>query len=140
MPCDYKLYAPDWKQIRAAILERSRQKCENCGVSNGAFIFRSVNFSSWYDPTQDAYFSYPSGEPEPDWYVAECREKGVTIVLTIAHANHDIQDNRDSNLFSWCQLCHLRYDAAHHAANAAKTRLAKKAAGSLFEEATNAKT
>lgn len=134
MPCDYKNYAPDWKQIRAAILERSQQKCERCGVPNGAFIFRSVDFSSWYDAEQDACFTYPEGLKIERGFDSDLQAKGVKIVLTIAHANHDIQDNRDSNIFSWCQICHLRHDASHHAANAAKTRLAKKAAGSLFEE------
>ena len=58
-------------------------------------------------------------------------------VLTIAHLNHDIQDNRHENLAALCPRCHLRHDAKYHAQNAAKTRLAKKAAGSLFKETDN---
>ncbi len=30
-------YPKDWKQIRAAILERAGHCCEQCGIPNGAF-------------------------------------------------------------------------------------------------------
>lgn len=34
MPCDYTRYPANWKQIRAAILERAGHKCEGCGAVN----------------------------------------------------------------------------------------------------------
>lgn len=34
MPCNYKDYPPNWKAIRAAILERAGHKCEQCGAAN----------------------------------------------------------------------------------------------------------
>jgi 5-methylcytosine-specific restriction endonuclease McrA len=36
MPCDYRNYPPNWKDIRAAILERAGHCCEECGVANYA--------------------------------------------------------------------------------------------------------
>lgn len=38
------------------------------------------------------------------------------------------------NLKALCQRCHLRYDAAHHARNAAQTRRARRADADLFPE------
>lgn len=66
---------------------------------------------------------------------------GGRVVLTIAHLNHDITDNRDENLAALCNRCHLTYDARHHAENAKATRARKKAASvaaagqsALFDE------
>lgn len=37
------------------------------------------------------------------------------IVLTIAHLDHNPENNDPANLRALCQRCHLRYDAEHHA-------------------------
>jgi 5-methylcytosine-specific restriction endonuclease McrA len=63
-------------------------------------------------------------------------ETGSKVVLTVAHLNHDVTDNRESNLAALCQACHNRYDAPKRAKNARKTRIRKrrasaKAAGQL---------
>lgn len=44
------------------------------------------------------------------------------VILTVAHLNHELMDCRPENLKAMCQRCHLRYDAALHAANARRTR------------------
>lgn len=31
---------------------------------------------------------------------------GSRVILTIAHLNHDVRDNRDYNLAALCQRCH----------------------------------
>jgi hypothetical protein len=59
----------------------------------------------------------------------------VKIVLTIAHLDHVPEHCDDDNLKAMCQKCHLKYDAEHHAKNAAATRRARKAIGDLFGEA-----
>jgi hypothetical protein len=55
-----------------------------------------------------------------------------TIILTVAHLNHDPADCRDENLKAMCQRCHLRYDAQHHRETAVVTRRQGKAIGDLF--------
>ena len=35
--------------------------------------------------------------------------------LTVAHLNHIPEDCREENLKAMCAVCHLRYDAKHHA-------------------------
>jgi len=50
-------------------------------------------------------------------------ETGSVVVLTVAHLDHDPMNCSDENLRALCQRCHLRYDADHHARNAALTRL-----------------
>ncbi len=60
----------------------------------------------------------------------QCRRPGEPFdthkrTATVAHLNHVENDCRPENLRCWCAPCHLRYDAKHHAKNAAKTRKAK---------------
>lgn len=57
----------------------------------------------------------------------QCRRPGEPFdthrnTATVAHLNHDESDCRTENLACLCAPCHLRYDATHHAVNAAKTR------------------
>ena len=52
-------------------------------------------------------------------------ERATVIVLTVAHLDHNVSNNDDSNLVALCQRCHLTYDAKLHAINARKTREAK---------------
>lgn len=56
MPCDYSKYPADWKEIRAKILARAGQKCEQCGVenyfvkSNGARVVLTIAHINDPDP------------------------------------------------------------------------------------------
>jgi hypothetical protein len=47
---------------------------------------------------------------------------GSLVVLTVAHLDHTPEHCDPANLRAMCQRCHLAYDAAHHAATAARTR------------------
>jgi len=88
MPIDYSKYPPNWlTEIRPAILERANNRCEGSPAYPDC---RAEN-----------------GKLHP--------ETGSKVVLTIAHLNHDITDNRPENLRAWCQRCHLIYDAKLHA-------------------------
>ena len=119
-------YPSNWKQLRAAVLERAGNCCEGspaypeCRVPNG-----------WLR-------NNTTGETTDDGMLAEAWEladgDSVTlIVLTIAHLEHDDLETQDINrLRAWCQKCHLTYDAKHHAQNAAQTRHKRKAIGELF--------
>lgn len=52
--------------------------------------------------------------------------RGTRVILTVAHLDHNTQNNDYSNLKALCQKCHLQYDLAFHIQNAKKTRHAKK--------------
>ena len=42
---------------------------------------------------------------------------GSKVVLTVAHLDHNKNNNRFSNLAALCQRCHLQHDIKHHVAN-----------------------
>jgi 5-methylcytosine-specific restriction endonuclease McrA len=42
---------------------------------------------------------------------------GSKVILTVAHLDHDKQNNNFSNLKALCQKCHLNYDLPHHINN-----------------------
>ena len=114
-----KRYPANWKQLRAAVLERAGNCCEgspaypNCRAPNG-WLRHFDGQVSREGPQDGSHVS--------------------RIVLTIAHLEHDELDTQDINqLRAWCQKCHLTYDAKHHAQNAAQTRHERKAIGELFE-------
>jgi ribosomal protein L15E len=92
MPCDYKLYPKNWKEIRARIQQRAGDKCEWCGLPNYCMVKR-----------------YSTG-------------KTIKVICTTAHLNHEITDNRDENLAFLCQKCHNSHDAKNRSGNARKTR------------------
>lgn len=50
---------------------------------------------------------------------------GSKVILTVAHLDHDINNNSFFNLKALCQKCHLSYDAKHHARNRRKKRANK---------------
>ena len=102
MPIDYSKYPPDWSEIRKRILERAENKCECCGLENkskvvsylknGVRVWEDISWQEWKN------LNTP---------------KQVTVVLTIAHLDHDETNHNvtDDRLKAMCQLCHLRYDA-----------------------------
>jgi|HubBroStandDraft_5_1064220.scaffolds.fasta_scaffold96376_3 hypothetical protein len=108
MPCNYKDYPPNWKEIRKRILERANNKCENCGVPNNAYIYR-YGKNKW--------------DFMPEGHKADVMAldgfKFTKIILTIAHLDHDKRNNEisDDRLRAWCQKCHLSYDLPRHIEN-----------------------
>jgi hypothetical protein len=98
-------YPKNWKAIVAEVRERSGNRCEGS--------------PDWPDCRAE------NGQPHP--------ETGSKVVLTTAHLDH-VPENCDlANLRHWCQRCHLKYDAEHHAKTAAETRRKRLAIGDLFE-------
>lgn len=51
---------------------------------------------------------------------------GSNVVLTIGHLDHDVTNNRFSNLRAMCQRCHLNYDRAD---NEYRKKIGKEYAG-----------
>jgi len=54
------------------------------------------------------------------------------VVLTIAHINQDINDNRDFNLLALCQRCHNKIDMPYRVDNRKETAK-KKNKAPLFD-------
>ena len=109
-------YPKNWPEIRAQILERAQDRCEDCKVPNYAHVVRIKK--GWYE----------------DWM--PCLEDdigAVQIVLTIAHIKDPSPENCDpGNLKALCQRCHNRLDAPMRAAGI-KSRAAEEAGqGELF--------
>jgi 5-methylcytosine-specific restriction endonuclease McrA len=75
-------YPKDWKAVRAAILDRAGNCCE------GSPAFPDCRA--------------PNGQPHP--------QTGSRVVLTIAHLDHQPENNDPDNLRAWCQKCHNVYD------------------------------
>lgn len=121
MPMDRKRYPANWEVIsRRVRFERAGNKCEWCGVENGAVGARDVDGKWWHEREidqmkSDVGYALFAGE----------YPKIIRIVLTVAHlgtphANgtpgdkHDKMDVREENLAALCQKCHLNYDREDH--------------------------
>lgn len=108
-------YPKDWKARSARIRQRAGWRCEchgECGLHPPNPLPRRC---------EELH-----GEPAK-W------ARG-TVILTVAHLNHEPEDCRDENLRAFCQRCHLRYDTDHHQRHAAATRRAAKQTRELFDE------
>lgn len=104
MPCNYQNYSPLWKSvIRPDILQRANNCCEVCGVKNYVTGYRY----------KDGTFIVSEGIQQDIDYILD-DNKIIKIILTIAHLDHDINNNDYANLKAMCQRCHLRYDIEHH--------------------------
>lgn len=124
-------YPANWREIRERIRARAGDKCEQCGVPNGATIYRESS-GEWHPCAPDG-----SKGLQPVLSFSAVRAMGfkvVTVVCTTAHLDHTPENCTDENLRFWCQRCHLRYDAEHHAQTAAATRREGKAIGDLFHD------
>lgn len=130
-------YPANWREIRADILARADNCCERCKASNGSLIVRGIGSDNGTYMNQDAeVFDAENGERLGVYRMSdyECNGEAVKIVLTIAHLDHTPENCEPSNLRAWCQRCHLRYDAKHHAENARQTRRNRLAMADMFAQ------
>jgi len=131
---DYKKYPKDWKtRIRPDILKRAGNKCEMCGVANYEYGYRDklgrfYSSDLCYSKLEDTGYDYFDTGNELDhcWKKDGNPTQPIKIVLTIAHLDHDINNNDYGNLKALCQRCHLNYDKEHHKKNSNTTRRNKK--------------
>lgn len=131
-------YPANWPEISARIRARAQNRCEWCGVANHALGGR-LRDGTWCDAVPRGEKLYGLVWPKPGT-VSWCIDKDcdthelriVRIVLTVAHLDHQPENCTEENLKALCQRCHLRYDQAHHAQTAARTRREGKARADLF--------
>ena len=116
MPINYNTYPKNWKsEIRPSILKRANNCCENCGVKNYDTGFRG-NDGSFYNDNFILQQFELHGIDMFDGFINE-KSKRFKIVLTVAHLDHDVNNNDLNNLKSLCQKCHLNHDKEHHSKN-----------------------
>jgi hypothetical protein len=132
-------YPANWNEIRAAILARAGDCCEQCKVPNGKRIARGDGpFAGTFQTDDAEVYDAETGESIARVRMSEYQVKNmVTIVLTIAHLDHQPENCDPSNLRALCQMHHLRHDAAHHAETARATRRERLAVADLFEGEPN---
>lgn len=103
----YSEYHPKWSLIRRLILKRDKYCCAWCGAPQYAFIYRTGKNEDW--------------EYAPEGHMVDEMHsfgyKVTKIILTIAHIDHNKDNNRFENLASLCQRCHLNHDRKQHAFN-----------------------
>ncbi len=135
MPINYANYPPNWKtEIRPRILARAKYCCERCNIKNHIWVVRGrFNGAEAYEDIEgDIYSAADSSLIGSGIGGIECHidKMAIRVVLTIAHLNHNISDNRDENLAALCQRCHNRHDAKYRASN----RMKKVGQIELFQE------
>lgn len=88
MPIDYSDYPANWfTEIRPTIIARANNCCE------GSPKFPECRAENY--------------KPHP--------VTGSKVILTIAHVDHDVENNDANNLRAWCQRCHLAHDEGQRA-------------------------
>lgn len=126
MPCDYSKYTSNWKtEIRPAIIERAKNRCEFCSVENYKLIIRGTwNGVECYQDEDGFIYNANTSEYIGGDYLGEVHptNKLVKIVLTVAHLDHDVNNNDHSNLKALCQRCHNRHDVGYRKENRKKNQ------------------
>ena len=124
MPIDYKNYPANWKTvIRPAILARANDCCEFCKENNQKVRNRTLGFRGENDAWNEIEVSMQGDVDAED--AQNMGYKVVKIVLTIAHLDHNIQNNSYDNLAALCQRCHNRLDVHDRVKNRKETRRIK---------------
>ena len=123
---------PAWRATRKRILERAEDKCEQCRKPNGQIVethtgrtlsllrkpglpvmcWRSAG-SGWRTQ-QGAECKPPFGDPRNALAVRFGPLRSIRVVIAVCHENGVSGDDRDENLFAWCQWCHLNHDQDFH--------------------------
>lgn len=110
MPFNIHEYHPKWKLIRKLIKEnRAKGKCEHCDLEHNSYAMRGG-----FSPAPTFLVERMHALVKDGFKEFEARKMvGIAkVVLTVAHLDHDITNNRFDNLKCLCQRCHLQHDKA----------------------------
>ena len=132
-------YPPEWAAIRARVMARAEHRCEcagecgdpheggRCDAPHLAKILRKQSA-----PWRWSRAPMPSVEFDAEGRMWTLNPPGaVTVVLTVAHLDHNEASDDETRLRALCQRCHLRYDADDNARRRRENARAKRAAGEL---------
>lgn len=127
-------YPAEWKAIRSGILMRANNACEQCFAPNGEGIVRGLGADEGrYMLQRGDVFDEETGVRLGIARGSEFEGRGVKVVLTVAHLDHNEQNNDPANLRALCQMHHLRHDRADNVARGKANRAAASGQGSLFD-------
>lgn len=115
-----KRYPKDWKKIshhRRFVVAKGRCECKGeCGIDheeeNDSF---GRCIMADFGGTGDERCHAEHGKPHD--------VTGSIVCLTVAHLDHQPENNHPSNLKAMCQRCHNRYDMAMRRAGTKRRRL-----------------
>jgi hypothetical protein len=109
-------YPSNWPAIRAGIVLRANNRCEQCLAPNGEVIVRGEgSHAGSYMLARGEVFDAETGAHRGYARGPEYNGRGVRVVLTVAHLDHDENHNDPANLRALCQMHHLRHDAHDNA-------------------------
>lgn len=128
MPFTRSRYPADWPAISQRIRERAEQRCEQCRAPNHTVIVRGEGLCA-------GMYMLPDGHVHHEVTGAFCGMargsewdgRAVRVILTVAHLDHNEDNNADANLRALCQRCHFAHDRQDNA----RRRWAKSAVGTL---------
>jgi hypothetical protein len=103
-------YPSNWREISQNVRDAAAQMCEICGAPNCCAIRRKPKSAEF--ETVD-YVDDGAGNMldtnDMDW--PTLKSHGLTrVVLTVAHLDHNTNNNDRGNLKALCQRCHLMHD------------------------------
>lgn len=106
-------YPREWPEISLRVRARAGNRCEECGVENGAYGGRAngkfypsilkedeLRALDWPNPIK---YGWCEGYPVEKLRITR-------VILAAAHLNQTPSDCRDENLKALCRQCHSRYD------------------------------
>lgn len=135
MPINYKKYRSNWKtKIRPDILERADNRCEKCGVKNYELILRGEleGLKVYMILDSGDVFSSENGDHHGRHKFLDKELKPLKVVLTVAHLDHDVNNNDYSNLKALCQYCHNNYDMSVRVKNRKSNKFKNQSQVGLF--------
>lgn len=134
-PDERHRYPNDWPAISALARFKAGNRCQDCGLRNGALGGRLPD-GSWREALPTGDNGIVNLWPE-EGSIAPCcggrSLKIIRVVLTVGHKDHCPENNAPKNRRVWCQQCHLRYDAKNKAAGRKLRARAQRAARDLFD-------
>lgn len=134
MPMNLSDYHPQWPTISRQIREQAGHQCEFCDRQNGEVGCWDV-YGNWCSSEEFERLATTPVHVADDYYdrfPPDHEVRWIRTVLTVAHLDHDPQNNDPANLKALCQRCHLRWDREHHAESRRRNRAERSGQQMLF--------
>jgi hypothetical protein len=127
-----ELYPRDWPEIsRRVRFERAGGICQRCGRPHGTMV-RCLPDGRWFGTSCRSWRNGRGRHARWPDLVEVTQARQTRVILAAAHLDHNPGNNRQRNLKSLCQRCHMIHDRPHHLAQRRITYLLRRALGDLF--------